>query len=154
MKKICLLMILILTGAVVAVIGFHEPEPILPVPTEATELPALSSERLRAEEQGREVLRVYILGRVSVENIAREEIKGHDTKAALRQESREYWQAARKKAEDMKEMLSNPGSAAQRQTEKKVSMFSPLLGIAAASVPLDRKKEVGVREERTGVIAL
>jgi hypothetical protein len=71
MKKICLLMILILTGAVVAVIGFHEPEPILSVPTEATELPALSSERLRAEEQGREVLRVYILGRVSVEKIAR-----------------------------------------------------------------------------------
>ena len=84
MKKICLLMILILTGAVVAVIGFHEPEPILPVPTEATELPALSSERLRAEEQGREVLRVYILGRVSVENIAREEIKENDIHAETR----------------------------------------------------------------------
>lgn len=137
MKKICLLTILFLIGAAIAVVGFHEPEPILPVPTEATDLPDLSPERLRAEEQGREVLRVYILGRVSVENIAREEIKGHDTKAALRQESREYWQAARKKAEDMKEMLSNPGSAAQRQTEKKVSMFSSLLGIASASVPLE-----------------
>ena len=153
MKKICLLMILILTGAVVAVIGFHEPEPILSVPTEATELPALSSERLRAEEQGREVLRVYILGRVSVEKIAREEIKENDTKAALRQESREYWQAARKKAEDMKEMLSNPGSAAQRQNENKVSMFSPLLGRASASVPLDRKKEVELTEERKRIIA-
>jgi hypothetical protein len=153
MKKICLLMILILTGAVVAVIGFHEPEPILPVPIEATELPALSSERLRAEEQGREVLRVYILGRVSVEKIAREEIKENDTKAALRQESREYWQAARKKAEDMKEMLSNLGSVAQRQTEKKVSMFSPLLGRASASVPLDRKKEVELTEERKRIIA-
>lgn len=153
MKKICLLMILILTGAVVAIIGFHEPEPILSVPTEATELPALSSERLRAEEQGREVLRVYILGRVSVENIAREEIKENDTKAALRQKSREYWQAARKKAENMKEMLSNPGSVAQRQTEKKVSMFSPLLGRASASVPLDRKKEVELTEERKRIIA-
>lgn len=153
MKKICLLMILILTGAVVAVIGFHETEPILSVPTEATELPALSSERLRAEEQGREVLRVYILGRVSVEKIAREEIKENDTKAAWRQESREYWQAARKKAEDMKEMLSNPGSVAQRQIEKKVSMFSPLLGRASASVPLDRKKEVELTEERKRIIA-
>lgn len=153
MKKICLLMILILTGAVVAVIGFHEPEPILSVPTEATELPALSSERLRAEDQSREVLRVYILGRVSVEKIAREEQAGNDTKAALRQESREYWQAARQKAEDMKEMLSNPGSAAQRQTEKKVSMFSPLLGRASASVPLDRKKEVELTEERKRIIA-
>ena len=153
MKKICLLMILILTGAVVAVIGFHEPEPILPVPTEATELPALSSERLRAEEQGREVLRVYILGRVSVEKIAREEQAGNDTKAALRQETHKYWQTARQKAEDMKEMLSNPGSVAQRQTEKKVSMFSPLLGRASASVPLDRKKEVELTEERKRIIA-
>ena len=65
----------------------------------------------------------------------------------------EAQQAARKKAEDMKEMLSNPCSAAQRQTEKKVSMFSPLLGIASASVPLDRKKEVELTEERKRIIA-
>ena len=136
MKKICLLTILFLIGAAIAVVGFHEPEPILPVPTEATELPALSSERLRAEEQGREVLRVYILGRVSVEKIAREEQAGNDTKAALRQETHKYWQTARQKAEDMKKILSNSGSAAQRQNEN-----------------MDRKKEVELTEERKRIIA-
>lgn len=152
MKKICLLTILFLTGAVITVVGFLEPEPIQPVPTEATELPALSAERLRAEEQGREALRVYILGRVCVEKIVHEEKVGNDPEAVLWQKTRKYWQETRQKAEAMKKLLLDSKSAAP-PAEKQVSMFLPVMNIASASIPLDRKKEVELTEERKRIIA-
>lgn len=145
MKKICLLSLLLLAGMTIAIISFREPEPILPVPTEATELPVLSPERLRAEDQGREALRYYILGRVSVEKIAREEKKGTAPAKVLLQESTECWQEACQKAKLMKD---TPLPA-----EKNVSLSLPVLGVASASMPLDRKRGEKLTEERKRIIA-
>lgn len=149
MKKIFLLLIVVLIVSAFAVAAIeYESHPIVPMPTEAADLPPISQSRAAAEDMGRETLRTYILARLSMEKLAKEEEENAAADlAATLQETTKYWSEARSKAQSLRETAS-----AEEEGSSKISLRFSLMNHAYASMPVDRKREEALTEERKKII--